>query len=229
MYSESAQADSVSENDPVSKKLWEIHRRLTAEYGSLISFLNYGAPFELLIGVILSAQTTDIQVNAVTPKLFARFPDAAALAAAPRSEVEEIIKSTGFYRSKAAHIQGAAVALVRKYHGEVPQSMSELTSLPGVGRKSANVVRSHVFGLPAIIVDTHFGRVMRRLGIGRAKNADALERELLTIIPHELQTPLSMLVNKHGRVLCQARSPRCSACVLMNLCDYANRELEPPA
>jgi endonuclease III len=165
LYSESAQTDSVSENDPVSKKLWEIHHRLTAEYGSVISFLNYGAPFELLIGVILSAQTTDIQVNAVTPKLFARFPDAAALAAAPRSEVEEIIKSTGFYRSKAAHIQGAAVALVREYHGEVPRSMSELTSLPGVGRKSANVVRSHVFGLPAIIVDTHFGRVMQ---IGRA-------------------------------------------------------------
>ncbi len=219
----------------MSRKLREIHRRLTAAYGNIDSFLDYRSPFELLIGVILSAQTTDLQVNKVTPILFARFPTAAALAGAGRGEVEEIIKSTGFYRSKAAHIQGAAAELVQSFNGEVPQSMSALTTLPGVGRKSANVVRSHVFGLPAIIVDTHFGRVMRRLGVGQATAADALERELQTKIPEDLQSPLSMLVNKHGRVVCLARAPRCSTCVLKDLCDYTNKEpkvhaqLESPA
>lgn len=207
--------------------LQEIHRRLRSEYGTIVSFLDYSSPFELLIGVILSAQTTDLQVNKVTPVLFARFPNAAALAGAERAEVEEIIKSTGFYRSKAAHIQGAAAELVKSFNGEVPQSMSALTTLSGVGRKSANVVRSHVFGLPAIIVDTHYGRVMRRLGVGKASGADALERELLTKIPEELQSPLSMLVNKHGRVVCTARAPRCSTCVLMELCDYTNKEPGP--
>lgn len=211
----------------MSEKPREIHRRLSAEYGNIDSFLEYSSPFELLIGVILSAQTTDLQVNKVTPVLFSRFPDAAALAVAPRSDVEEIIKSTGFYRSKAAHIQGAAAAVVARFNGEVPHSMSALTTLPGVGRKSANVVRSHVFGLPAIIVDTHFGRVMRRLGLGRASSADALERELHAKIPEELQSPLSMLVNKHGRVVCLARSPRCAACVLLDLCDYANKNPGP--
>lgn len=211
----------------MSEKPREIHRRLTAEYGSIDSFLEYSSPFELLIGVILSAQTTDLQVNKVTPVLFSRFPDAAALAGAARSDVEEIIKSTGFYRSKAAHIQGAAAAVVSRFNGEVPDSMSALTSLPGVGRKSANVVRSHVFGLPAIIVDTHFGRVMRRLGLGQASSADALERELHAKIPEDLQSPLSMQVNKHGRVVCLARSPRCTACVLLDLCDYTNKNPAP--
>ena len=220
MFSASAEPDSLS------RRLQEIHRRLVAEYGSIISFLEYNSPFELLIGVILSAQTTDLQVNKVTPVLFARFPDAAALAGAARAEVEEIIKSTGFYRSKAAHIQGAASRLVKEFQGEVPQSMSALTTLPGVGRKSANVIRSHVFGLPAIIVDTHFGRVMRRLGLGKAANADALELELLSVVPEDLQSPLSMLVNKHGRVVCLARAPRCCNCVLRDLCDYAVREHE---
>lgn len=218
MYSGSEEANSLH------RKLQEIHRRLVAEYGSIISFLDYNSPFELLIGVILSAQTTDLQVNKVTPVLFARFPDAAALAAAARSEVEDIIKSTGFYRSKAAHIQGAAAVLVKEFHGQVPQSMSALTTLPGVGRKSANVIRSHVFGLPAIIVDTHFGRVMRRLGFGQATNADALERELLSVIPEDLQSPLSMLVNKHGRVVCLSRAPRCCSCVLLDLCEHAAKE-----
>lgn len=200
----------------------EIHRLLHAEYGEINSFLSYSSPFELLIGVILSAQTTDQQVNAVTPSLFARFPDADALADAQRSEVEQIIKSTGFFRSKAAHIQGAAAVLSREFGGVVPESMSLLTKLPGVGRKSANVVRSHVFGLPAIIVDTHFGRVVRRLGLSSAKNPELLERELMQIIPEQLHSPLSMLVNKHGRVVCLARAPRCFDCVIRAQCRYGH-------
>ncbi len=180
--------------------------------------LQYRNPFELLIGVILSAQTTDEQVNAILPELFKRFSDANSLAAADHSEVESIIHSVGFFRQKARSIIGTAAALVREFNGQVPHTMADLVSLPGVGRKSAGVILLHIYDEPAIIVDTHFGRVARRLGYTTARDPLRIERDVAAVLPREYWNSASMRLNYHGRRYCFARKPACPSCPLNDLC-----------
>lgn len=197
-----------------------IIERLLATYGEVTGFLEYRSPFELLIAVILSAQTTDRQVNLVTPLLFERFPTPAALAKAEAAEIEGIIHSIGFFRTKARNIRETARLIAEHFGGSVPETMEDLTALPGVGRKSANVVRGTIFGLPAVIVDTHFGRVARRLGLSSERDPAKLEAQIAGKVAPEQQMHLSMLLNKHGRVYCHARKPDCAACPLRSLCPF---------
>jgi len=185
------------------------------------TLLDYNTRFELLIAVILSARTTDAGVNKITPRLFALYPDAVALAEAPQHSVETIIHSTGFYRAKAANIIAASKMLVERYVGQVPEEMSELTDLPGVGRKTANVIRGALWKKPAIIVDTHFRRVCQRLNLTENQDPDKIEKDLKKLIPEENQTSFSMAINRHGRKYCKARKPDCINCPLNQLCPSA--------
>ncbi|HUX51057.1 MAG TPA: endonuclease III [Spirochaetia bacterium] len=201
---------------------------LKAEYPDLRPLLDFRNPFELLIAVILSAQTTDAQVNQITPALFRRFPCPEDLAGAEVAEIELLVHSTGFFRTKARNIRGAAGAIVEKHAGQVPDSMEELVALPGVGRKSANVILSHIYGVPGIIVDTHFSRVVRRLGLTAEKEPERIERDVDTFLPENVQTDFSMAVNYHGRYCCTARSPACHRCVVATLCEFSPKNLERP-
>lgn len=183
--------------------------------------LAYDSPFQLLIAVILSAQTTDAQVNTVTPDLFRHYPDPASLAAAPEARVEQLVYRTGFYRNKARNVIGAAAAIVGRFGGRVPEGMADLVSIPGVGRKSANVIRGAVYHRPSIAVDTHLLRVTRRLDLVSATAPDAIERELRAIVPEPIQSDFSMTVNFHGRHRCHSRSPDCAGCEIRHLCPAA--------
>lgn len=194
---------------------------LVAEYPETPSLLDYKTPFELLIGVILSAQTTDNQVNAILPELFRRYPTPAALAVADIADVETIIHSVGFFRQKAKSIVATSRILAEEYGGEVPDSMEDLVRLQGVGRKSAGVILLHVYDRPAIIVDTHFGRVVRRLGFALAGDPTALEREVADVLPPEYWNRASMRLNYHGRKYCHARKPNCAECPVRDLCPSA--------
>ncbi len=180
--------------------------------------LTFATAFELLIAVILSAQCTDAKVNEVTPVLFRAFPTPEALGNAPVAVVEKIVYSTGFYREKAANIIATAGILHHQYADDVPLGMDELTALPGVGRKTANVVRGQIGGLPGIIVDTHFKRVSRRLGLTEETEPLKIERDLLGWVPIHLQYPFSMSANRHGRSYCHARNPRCGECPVQKQC-----------
>jgi endonuclease-3 len=183
--------------------------------------LFHDGPFQLLVATILSAQCTDERVNMVTPTLFARFPDAASLAAAPQPVVEEIIKSTGFFRSKAAHLIGAASALAERHPDGFPTEMSELTALPGVGRKTANVVRSVALGQPGLPVDTHVTRLSRRLALTKETDAVKIETDLCALLPESEWGALSLRLILHGRRVCVARKPRCGDCLLAGSCPSA--------
>jgi endonuclease-3 len=173
---------------------------------------------QLLVATILSAQCTDARVNLVTPALFERFPDAAALAAADRSELEELIRSTGFYRNKAKAIQNCCTDLVTQHGGEVPHTMEELTALPGVGRKTANVVLGSVFGIPGIVVDTHVQRLSQRLGLTQEQDPVRIEFALQPQVPPAKWSACSLWLIFHGRRVCLARKPRCSICPLLPHC-----------
>jgi len=196
----------------------ETNRRLALEYPDAHCELDFRNPFELLTATILSAQTTDVRVNLVTPALFARFPTAADLAAAEPAEVEELIRSTGFYNNKTKSIIGMATALVDRFGGEVPGRMADLTSLPGVGRKTANVVRSVALGLPGLPVDTHVGRLSRLLGLTQETDPVKVEHELGSMIPAGERGVFSLRLILHGRRVCIARRPRCDDCVLNDFC-----------
>ena len=180
--------------------------------------LDHETPFQLLAATILSAQCTDVRVNMVTPALFARYPDAAALAAADPTELEQVIRSTGFYQSKARNLMGMANGLLERFGGEVPHDLDDLVTLPGVGRKTGNVVRSVVFDLPGLPVDTHVGRLSRRLGITDADDPVKVEHELCSYLPPAEWGSFSLRLILHGRRTCDARSPRCGACALADLC-----------
>ncbi len=195
-------------------------RVLEKTYPDQRPLLRYDNAYELLIAVILSAQTTDAQVNGVTAALFAAFPTVQTLAEATQADVERYIHSTGFFRSKACSIRAAAVVLRDRFGGQVPQSMQELLSLPGVGRKTANVIRGALFGLPAIIVDTHFARVTRRLELTTAAAPERIESEVAALLPQEVHYSFSMCVNYHGRYRCYARRPDCGRCEIRALCAY---------
>ena len=196
-----------------------VFARLHAAYPDAHCELDFTTPLELLVATILSAQCTDKRVNMVTPALFARFPTAEALAAADVGEVEELVKSTGFFRSKAKSIVGMARALVADHGGRVPREMDALTPLPGVGRKTANVILGNAFGInEGVVVDTHVGRLALRLGLTRETDPVKVEQALAPLFPRDRWTLLSHLLIAHGRAICEARVPKCSACVLADVC-----------
>jgi len=186
--------------------------------------LTYASPVQLLVATILSAQCTDERVNQVTPALFARFPTAEALAAGDRHLLEQLIHSTGFYRNKAKNIQEACHKIVTEFAGEVPQTMEELVTLPGVARKTANVVLAHAFGILAgVTVDTHVKRLSQRLGLTEATDAVKIERELMKLIPQPDWENYSIRIIYHGRAVCKARRPLCHQCQLAHLCPSVSR------
>ena len=196
-----------------------VARRLGKVYPQALCSLDFASPFQLLIATILSAQCTDKRVNAVTGSLFGRWPTAAALAAASQAEVEAVIRSTGFFRAKAKNIRGCCQSLVERHGGEVPRTLEELVRLPGVGRKTANVVLGSGFGLPSgVVVDTHVGRISRRLGLTRHADAVKAERDLIAAIPKSHWIAFSHRLIEHGRTVCTARRPRCEDCPLTDLC-----------
>jgi endonuclease-3 len=202
----------------------ETARRLAEEYpGTAVELcaLRHRNAFELLVATILSAQSTDETVNKVTPELFRRYPDAKALAAADPAEVEVLIHSTGFFRSKTRSLIGMATALVERFDGEVPGAIEDLVTLPGVGRKTANVVRSVALGLPGLPVDTHVGRLAKRLGLTTLDDPVKVEHELNAMLPPAEWGPFSLRLIQHGRRVCTARKPRCDECVLNDFCPSA--------
>jgi len=195
---------------------------LREEYPDARCALDHRSPLELLVATILSAQCTDARVNQVTPALFRRYPDAAAYAAAATPELEALIQSTGFFRNKAKSLRGLGRALVERHAGAVPTTMTELTALPGVGRKTANVVLGNAFGIEAgVVVDTHVGRLAQRLGLSRESDPVKIERDLAALVPRPAWTLWSHLLIHHGRAVCKAPRPRCAGCVLAPLCPSA--------
>ncbi len=186
--------------------------------------LDWEDPLQLLVATILSAQCTDERVNQVTPALFARFPGAASLAGASQEEVEELIRSTGFFRNKAKNIRGAAARIVAEHGGQVPEQMEQLLALPGVARKTANCVLGTAFGRnEGVVVDTHVGRLARRMGLSKEKDPVKVERDLVKLFPQESWTVLSHMLIDHGRAVCNARRADCDGCYLIELC--AQKEL----
>ena len=196
--------------------------RLLAQYPDAHCALDFSNAFELLAATILSAQCTDKRVNMVTPALFARYPNAATLAAADQFEVEEIIRSTGFFRNKANSLIGMATGLVAEHGGDVPDSMDALVQLRGVGRKTANVILGNAFGRnDGIVVDTHVTRLSNRLALTTGTDAVKIEQALIPLFPRAYWTMLSHLLIEHGRQVCIARTPRCGGCVLADICPSA--------
>jgi endonuclease-3 len=199
----------------------KVHRVLAETYPEAGCELDFRTPFELLVATVLSAQTTDRRVNAVTPVLFAAYPDAAALASADRTRVEEIIRSTGFYRAKTDSVLGLSAALVERFDGEVPAQLRDLVTLPGVGRKTANVVLGNAFDVPGLTVDTHFARLVERFGWVEgavAKDPVKTEHAVAALFPRRDWTMLSHRLIWHGRRRCHARKPACGACPVARWC-----------
>ncbi len=195
-----------------------IYRVLTKHYPNVRCELDFNNPLQLLIATVLSAQCTDKRVNAVTPALFKRYKKVEDFAGANLRELQSIIKSTGFYRAKAKSIKGLATKIVIDYNGEVPNQLEELVKLPGVGRKTANVVLGHAFDTPGITVDTHFGRLSRRFGWTKETDPVKVEFEVMELIPEREWTNLSQRMIWHGRRICHSRKPACGACPLAKLC-----------
>ncbi len=201
-------------------------QRLKRLYVEAPCTLNYETPVQLLVATILSAQCTDERVNLVTPELFRRFPDAVALADADLAELELLVRSTGFYRNKAKNIQASCQMIRAEFSGQVPQTMEELLKLPGVARKTANVVLAHAFGIHAgVTVDTHVKRLSQRLGLTESTDPLRIERDLMALLPQLDWENWSIRLIYHGRAVCNARTPACGACILADLCPAAN----PPA
>lgn len=205
----------------------EILSNLKQLYPEATCSLNYQTPVQLLVAVILSAQCTDERVNKVTPALFARFPDAKSLAFAEREELETLIRSTGFYRNKAKNIQGACQKILKDFQGEVPKTMEELLTLPGVARKTANVVLAHAYGIiEGVTVDTHVKRLSNRLGLTTNNDPVKIELDLMALLPQPDWETFSISIIYHGRAVCKARNPTCFSCQLASLCPAANSKLK---
>ena len=204
--------------DPLRARAKKIVRLLAKEYPDAECALHHQNPLQLLIATILSAQCTDARVNLVTPDLFARFPDAKAFATANPAELEKAIQSTGFFRNKARNIIACCKQIIEEHGGEIPRRMEELVRLPGVGRKTANVILGNAFAVPGITVDTHVGRLSRRLGLTKETPAEKVERDLMNLIPEKNWTMFSHHMIFHGRRICHARKPQCSQCVLAKVC-----------
>jgi endonuclease-3 len=209
----------VTRTSPPDARARAIIRRLRAAYPDAGCSLDFASPWELLVATILSAQCTDERVNTVTPGLFRRFPSVEAMAGASQADVEEAIRSTGFFRNKARSLIGAARAVLHDHGGEVPRTLDELRRVPGAGRKTANVVLGNAYGIAeGIAVDTHASRLSVRLGLTDTRDPVKAERELMRIVPRREWTDWTHLLIAHGRAVCTARVPHCDACVLVDLC-----------
>lgn len=201
------------------KQAAKVLRRLQSDYADAECALLHDSPFELLVATILSAQCTDERVNLVTPPLFAELPTPALMAAAPIKKLEKLVQSTGFFRNKAKNIKACAQALVNDHDGKVPPDLDVLVNLPGIGRKTANVVLGTAFGMPTgVVVDTHVGRLSRRLGLTTQTDAVKVERDLMEILPKKSWIDFSHRMIHHGRAICNARKPKCDACSMRKFC-----------
>ncbi len=214
-----ATADSRRASD--KKRASQIFSLLAGEYLDAKVALNFNSPFELLIATILSAQCTDARVNMVTPDLFRKYPSPKSFASANQAELERDIKSTGFYRQKARSITNCSRSLVENFGGKIPASMDELLTLAGVGRKTANVLLGNAFGIPGIAVDTHVGRLARRMGFSHEDDPTKIEFDLMALFPEDEWTQLCHLLMSHGRKVCLARNPKCDLCTVSDLCPSA--------
>ena len=203
----------------MEQRIKNILKILDEHYPDVKVALNYTNPLELLIATILSAQCTDERVNQLTPHLFKKYPTAKDYAMADLKTLEQDIKPTGFYKNKAKHIKECCQVLVEKYNGQVPANLEILTKLPGVGRKTANVVLGNAFDIPGIVVDTHVRRVAKRLGLTKHQDALKIEKDLMQLIPKEKWTKFSLQLTWHGRRICKARKPQCNKCPLHKWCD----------
>jgi endonuclease-3 len=204
---------------PAAERAPEILERLAAAYPAAHCSLDFQTPFQLLVATILSAQCTDKRVNMVTPRLFATYPTPAALAAARQEDVEELVKTTGFFRNKAKSLLGVSGAIESRHAGEVPRALDQLVKLPGVGRKTANVILGNAFGMnEGVVVDTHVARVSKRLGLTKHDDPVKIEQDLIALFPRDRWTILAHYLIDHGRQICEARLPKCSSCPLAELC-----------
>jgi endonuclease-3 len=205
------------------KRVKEIIKTLSKEIPDSTIALRFSNPFELLIATILSAQCTDVKVNEVTAALFKKYPSARDYAGSNLAKLEEEIRPTGFYRNKAKSIQKCSQELVKRFGGEVPKTLEDLVTLPGVGRKTANVILGNAFGVPGIVVDTHVRRVSQRIGLTKNDDPVKIEFDLMEIVPKEEWTHFSNLLVWHGRKTCVARKPLCGICLIVKLCDYGSK------
>lgn len=212
----------------LKRRARRINRALAEQYPYAHAELDFRNPFELVIATVLSAQTTDVLVNQITPLLFARYPDARLMAEADPAELEAILKPTGFFRAKARNVLALCNRIVDEYDGEVPGRLEDLVTLPGVGRKTANVVLGNAFGIPGITVDTHFGRLARRLGWTESDDPVRIESDVAVLFEPKDWTMLSHRVVFHGRRVCHSRKPACGACAVANWCpSYGMGETDP--
>ena len=208
----------LGESENREKKLEKIMAILGPMYPDRKPFLNFENPFQLLVATVLAAQCMDVTVNTVTPELFRRFPDPAALAEAPLPEVERLVQVTTFFRAKAHNLRALSRMITERHGGEVPGTMEDLTAMPGVGRKTAGTVLSVCFGQPAIIVDTHFSRVSRRLGLTHSEKPEKIEKNIAAISRREDWIEISSVLNRFGRAVCHARKPKCEICPVKEFC-----------
>jgi len=205
-----------------------IYRQLSKNYPNVRCELDYKNAFQLLVATVLSAQCTDKRVNQTTPALFKKYPNPQKMAKADAKDIQNLVKSTGFFRAKAKNIKGLSNKIMEEFDGKVPSNLEDLITLPGVGRKTANVVLGHAFGIPGITVDTHFGRLSRRFGWSKQKNPVKVEFEVGELIPAKEWTNLSQRMIWHGRRVCHSRKPACGACALAKLCpSYGIGEVDP--
>jgi len=205
-----------------------IYRQLSKSYPNVRCELDYKNAFQLLVATVLSAQCTDKRVNQTTPALFKKYPNPQKMAKADLKDIQNLVKSTGFFRAKAKNIKGLSNIIAEQFDGNVPSNLEDLISLPGVGRKTANVVLGHAFGIPGITVDTHFGRLSRRFGWSKQNNPVKVEFEVGDLIPKKEWTNLSQRMIWHGRRVCHSRKPACGACTLAKLCpSYGIGEVDP--
>ena len=220
--------DATESSLALTRRARRINRILAETYPDAHCELDFTTPLELVVATILSAQSTDARVNLVTPQVFATYRTAADYAEADRAQLEQLIRSTGFFRAKTNSLIGLGQALVERYDGEVPDRMRDLVTLPGVGRKTANVVLGNAFGKPGITVDTHFGRLARRFGWTTETDADKVEAEVGALFPRREWTMLSHRLIWHGRRVCHSRKPACGACPVAGLCpSYGEGETDP--
>lgn len=208
----------MKQNTAEQERITRILSRLEEEYGPARCYLEHEEPWQLLMATILSAQCTDARVNQITPLLFAKYPTLEALAAADLGELEEIIRPTGFFHSKAQHLLGCSQMLLEQFGGVLPQSMEDLTSLPGVGRKTANLVRGYVYGQPGVVVDTHVKRISKKLGLTKNTDPVKVEFDLRDRLPEDHWLAINSQLIALGRTVCTARKPKCEHCFLWNDC-----------
>jgi endonuclease-3 len=206
-----------------AEKIGPVLKILDEHYPEAHVTLDFTNPLELLVATVLSAQCTDVRVNKETPAIFRKYPDAAAYAAAPLAELEAAFHPTGFFRQKAKSVQGICQALVEQHGGRVPASLDELVKLPGIGRKTANVILGNAFGIPGIVVDTHMGRVSQRIGLTKNQDPVKIEFDLMPLVPRERWTKFSHQMIWHGRAICTAKKPKCPVCPILPYCDYGRQ------